>query len=159
MSNGTSRNVFVVFLGRVVFFLVGLLIASMIASTGFMAHILKYNYRQMVDDPLAALVLWIIWVQFIIVFSLLPALFVTAICSKRKNQTPTPFIVVGGLVGVAGAAAMLLQMNQWGTLIIWWWIFFAPAMAVTGALAAFVFWWIVVRVGNLFLSPAELPKF
>ncbi|UXN59148.1 hypothetical protein [Phyllobacterium zundukense] len=126
-----------------------------------MAHVLEYNYRQFVDDPLATLVLWIIWVQFIIAFSLLPALFVTAICFKRKKQTPTPFIVVGGLVGVAGAAAMLLQVNQWGTLIMWWWIFFAPAMAATGALAAlaaFVFWWIVVRVGNLFLSPAELPK-
>lgn len=141
-----SKNLTLMFIGRVAFFLIGLAAASMIASMALLAAISGYNIGEM---PAAGFILTL-FAEFIAAISFLPAAFGTAVCSKQKKKTPTAFMIVGALVGAAGASMLLIGSELWAPTSF-------ASLVAAGGVSAFVFWIIVVRIGDHFL--AAKPNF
>jgi hypothetical protein len=134
MTNERFSGALITTLFHIAFFLIGLAVASMLASFVIVAAVGMFADF---EEPDSKLFLVPFLGAFIGLFSFLPAAFVTAICSKRKRHTPTPFIAMGALVATVGCALFS--------------IYWVPGLAfviVTGCISALVFWFISVHIAN-----------
>ncbi|ATU91477.1 hypothetical protein B5P45_07120 [Phyllobacterium zundukense] len=138
MTNGRWSGALTTTLFHVAFFLIGLAVASMLASfvlvtaAGGPAMFADFD-----EEPDSMLFLVSFLGSFIGLFSFLPAAIVTAICSKRERHTPIPFLAIGALVATIGCALFSID-----------WIPALIVIVMTGCISALVFWFISVHIAN-----------
>jgi hypothetical protein len=138
MTNGRWSGALTTTLFHIAFFLIGLAVASMLASfiivTAAGGPVMFADFG---EEPDGMLFLVTFLGSFIGLFSFLPAAFVTALCSKRQQHTPTPFLAIGALVAAVGCALFSIE-----------WIPALIVIVMTGCISALAFWFISVHITN-----------
>jgi hypothetical protein len=120
--------------GRIVFFIVGFVIASLVGGFGFGLFLDDRTTEAIIKNPKELLGFTVFISKMIGAVAILPAILITVIGARQAHNTSGPYAILGSLTGFVGS---LMFFGVSVPLNIF--------LAVWGAVSAYVFYFVAIH--------------